>query len=318
MRRTIAKHIHIIVGILLLTPIAFLLNPGLSEAVIRSATAGPVGPQPAAAEESALREAISSPDRGVTTSGSPRPIAKVRPGPATTPGVGASPTSAPVTVATPTAPTAAAPAPPGVALGAYISSAPWDPTKIDEFSRLVGAPPAVVMWYQNWAGADKDKVNFAPGAMDAVARRGAMPMVTWEPWDDSGEIAQPAFALRTILAGEYDPYIRHWARDAAAWHKPFYLRFAPEMNGDWYPWAPRVSGNTAAEYVATWRHVHDIFREEGATNVRWVWSPNVADAYTTPFAEVYPGDNYVDWIALVGYNWGTSQSWSGWLSFADY
>ncbi len=58
-----------------------------------------------------------------------------------------------------------------------------------------------------------------------------------------------------------------------------------------------------------------IFRQEGATNVRWVWSPNIAYPGSTPFAQVYPGDAAVDWIGLDGYNFGTSQSWSQWTDF---
>lgn len=201
-----------------------------------------------------------------------------------------------------------------IALGAYIAGAPWDPAKIDQFASLVGAPPAIVMWYQDWAHAGARE--FAPLKLDAVVARGATPLITWEPWDYTGGTAQPAFALRAIVGGAHDAYIRQWARDAAAWGQPFYLRFAQEMNADWYPWSPGVNGNTSAEYVASWRHVVDIFRQEGTTNVRWVWSPNVAYPGSTPFAQVYPGDAYVDWVGLDGYNWGTSQSWSRWAALA--
>ena len=64
-------------------------------------------------------------------------------------------------------------------------------------------------------------------------------------------------------------------------------------------------GNTPSDYVAAWRHVHDIFTQVGATNVRWVWSPNIIFPTSTPYASIYPGDGYVDWVALDGYNSGT-------------
>ncbi len=180
---------------------------------------------------------------------------------------------------------------------------------------MVGKAPAIVMWYQDWANGNATDLD--PAKMSAVVSRGAMPMVTWEPWDHTESASQPAYALRAILAGHHDAYIRRWARDVAAWSQPMYLRFAHEVNGDWYPWSPGVNGNTSVEYVATWKHVVDIFRQEGATAVRWVWSPNVAYDSSTPFAEVYPGDAYVDWVGLDGYNWGTSQSWSSWTEFAE-
>jgi hypothetical protein len=202
-----------------------------------------------------------------------------------------------------------------VALGAYVSEAPGDLAKLDEFTDTVGAPPAVVMWYQDWAHGGASE--FDDAKMEAVASRSAMPMVTWEPWDYTGGSSQSAYTLDTIVAGEHDTYIRRWARDAATWGKPMYLRFAHEMNGNWYPWSPGVDGNTSAEYVAAWRHVVDIFRQEEATNVRWVWSPNVAYEGSTPFEEVYPGDTYVDWVGLDGYNWGASMPWSSWTALAD-
>ena len=202
-----------------------------------------------------------------------------------------------------------------LALGAYIAGAPGDPARLDQFTSLVGVRPAIVMWYQDWAGSGVRE--FDPVKLDAVVARAAMPMITWEPWDPAAGAAQPAYALATIIAGNHDAYIRQWARDAASWGQPLYLRFAHEMNGTWYPWGIGVNGNTSAEYVAAWRHVVDIFRQEGATNVRWVWSPNVAYPGSTPFAQVYPGDAYVDWAGLDGYNWGTSQPWSQWASLAS-
>jgi beta-mannanase len=199
-----------------------------------------------------------------------------------------------------------------ITLGTYIAGAPEDPAKIDEFAKMVGASPALVMWYQDWA--HRDMKNFNPTLMNAVTTRGAIPVVTWEPWDDTQGPFQPAYALRTIIAGNYDHYIQQWAHDARVWGHLIYLRFAHEMNGDWYPWSQGVNGNTPAEYVAAWRHIVRIFREEGATNVQWIWSPNVIYDGSTPLSELYPGDNYVDWVGLDGYNGGPALSHK-WLSF---
>ncbi len=201
-----------------------------------------------------------------------------------------------------------------VALGAYISGAPWQSAEIDGFSSMVGTPPSVVMWYQDWAHSGIKE--FDPQKMDAVHSRGAMPMVTWEPWDYMGGTNQPIYSLQSINAGKHDTHIRQWARDAAAWGKRFYLRFAHEMNGNWNSWSPGVNGNTAPQYVSVWRRVRDIFGQEGATNLRWVWSPNVEADGSVPFSKVYPGNAYVDWLGIDGYNWGTTQPWSSWTGLA--
>jgi len=88
------------------------------------------------------------------------------------------------------------------------------------------------------------------------------------------------------------------------------LRFAHEMNGDWYPWSESVNGNKPGDYVRAWKHVHDVLVKAGAKNVHWVWSPNSGGP--VPLAGLYPGGSYVDSLGLDGYNWGTTQTWSSW------
>lgn len=152
--------------------------------------------------------------------------------------------------------------------------------------------------------------DFDASSASALVAQGIQPMVTWEPWDPAnGTATQPAYSLSAIVNGNYDSYITRWASEIKAWGKPLWLRFAHEMNGNWYPWGAGVNGNTPAEYVAAWRHVHDLFQQVGATNVSWVWTPNVLMDSTPTIASLYPGDAYVNMIGVDGYNWGTSQSW---------
>jgi beta-mannanase len=132
-------------------------------------------------------------------------------------------------------------------------------------------------------------------------------MVTWEPWlyTDPAGTDQLEYQLSKIINGDFDAYIKRWADDSKSWGHPYFLRFAAEMNGDWFPWSEQVNGNEPGEYVRAWRHVHTIFANEGVTNVTWVWSPNIEYDGSTPLEELYPGDDYVDWLGMDGYNWGT-------------
>lgn len=144
----------------------------------------------------------------------------------------------------------------------------------------------------------------------AAAASGRTPMVTWEPVD-SRYTSKDSYPLTKISAGTYDTYLRSAARQAKAVGAPFIIRFGHEMNGFWYPWGqPRAlhpqnvatASNTPARYVAAYRHIVDVFRAEGATNVAWMWSPNLTDANTQlPLAKLYPGDSYVDVIGISGY-----------------
>jgi hypothetical protein len=194
---------------------------------------------------------------------------------------------------------------------------------IDRFAAEAGKVPRLVMYYRDW---DPERTNalITPRILKPIVRRRALPMVTWLPRLGSGDpIHQPEYSPAAIAAGAHDAFIRRAAREAVAYRRPFLVRFAHEMNGAWSSWGAGVDGNTPADYVAMWRHVVLIFREEGAKNVRWVWSPNVyTQGGTTPnevsataFQPYYPGSSWVDYVALDGYNWGSLRG-QGWHSFA--
>jgi len=207
-----------------------------------------------------------------------------------------------------------------VALGAFVPELPWDFRFMDDFSELLSPKPeddwkpGIVHWFQDWATPGVK--DFDAAAMDEAVSRG-MPLVTWEPWKFGGGPRQPKYALKNIVAGNHDAYVRRWARAAAAWGQPFFLRFAHEMNGDWTSWSPGVMSNTSRQFVSAWRRVRAIFRRAGATNVRWVWSPVAHYEGATPYRKVYPGDAYVDWFGISGYNWGDTREWSRWQSFSE-
>jgi Glycosyl hydrolase family 26 len=157
---------------------------------------------------------------------------------------------------------------------------------------------------------------FQPLPVDSlrqIVARGALPEITWEPWAPSRDHHEPDYATARIASGAFDSYIDWWAHDAAAYGAPLLLRFAHEMNGTSYPWSPAVNGDNPAAYVAAWRHVHDRFVAAGATNVIWVWSPNIVTGQPTPLSSVFPGNNYVDVAAVDGYNYGAEEpTWGGW------
>jgi cellulose synthase (UDP-forming) len=188
----------------------------------------------------------------------------------------------------------------------------WQPSDLGEvnaFEQMARAHVGIVQWFADW-GHDKVDVE----QLRAVAARGSTPQITWEPWDRTRDLRrQPEYTLASIIGGRHDAYIRSWARDLDHYGRPVLVRFAQEMNGIVYPWAEAMNGNRPGEYARAWRHIHDIFTAEGATNVRWVWCPK-----TGPIAaDQYPGDRYVDIVALSGFNGGSVLPWGGWRTFAD-
>lgn len=203
-------------------------------------------------------------------------------------------------------------------LGAFVHGAPNDPLALDRFAEQIGRRPAVVQWFEAWGSSTTVTAEIISlELLDRATDRGAIPMITWEPWDPAAGVDQPAYRLAVIAGGDFDAYINSWAYRLAAYGGPVLLRFAHEMNAPWYPWGIGVNGNTAADYVAAWLHVRERFREAGASNVAWVWCIDATVIKHHPLAAAYPGDDAVDWLAMDGYNWGTSRQGTTWRSLVE-
>jgi beta-mannanase len=182
----------------------------------------------------------------------------------------------------------------------------------------VGKAPSIVPFNLPFEGCSTscNDYTFPLTQMDAVNAYGAITMLNWSSMSSPLQTNEPAFNLANVANGAFDSYITSFAQAAKQWGHPFLLRFDWEMNGNWFPWGSMANGNTAAEFVAAWRHVHDIFTSVGATNATWVWCPNVDfENQFTSLAKLYPGDNYVDWTCMDGYNDGNTNGAGGWRSF---
>jgi hypothetical protein len=198
-------------------------------------------------------------------------------------------------------------------------AAPWDMTPVSRFQELTGKGLSLIEFGSPFAecgssGCAMTKFPLTP--LENIRSYGAIPVFNWSSSSTPESLDEPDFSLGAVLSGRYDAYIREFALKSKAWGHPFFLRLNWEMNGFWFAWSEGVNGNTPGQYVAAWRHVHDIFTSVGATNVTWVWCPNV-DLYNslTPLGGLYPGDAYVDWTALDGFNWGNRRGSPGWQSF---
>ena len=169
----------------------------------------------------------------------------------------------------------------GALLGMYFGNGTMSATET-----LIGRKVAVHLVYYAW---DDD---WTRGTTKSDLDGGRIPLVNWEP---------DGIAFDDIVSGKLDSTINARATGAKALGRPFFLDFAAESNGD-EAW----SGNNAALYVSAYRHIHDLFVAGGATNVVWAWCPNVTDTdgSNKTTMNYYPGDDYVDWTGVDGYNWG--------------
>lgn len=153
------------------------------------------------------------------------------------------------------------------------------------FAASVGKRPDLIGQYLAWNS------SFDPRAVTAAWSYGALYYLAWEPY---------GISLPAIAAGRSDTYITRFADAVRALNLPVAISFGHEMNGNWYPWGTGQS--TAAEFVAAWRHIHDLFVHAGASNVIWVWNPNVISPVPqVQLSPYWPGASYVDWVGITGY-----------------
>ncbi len=194
-----------------------------------------------------------------------------------------------------------------MAVGVTTPGGPCATDQIASAAESLGQKPQYLLWYQDFTSAPPmDELR-------AVQRAEATPVITWEPWTRAD---RGPGTIRRLMSGALDEYVHGWVAGLHEWQHPVYLRFAHEFNGDWYPWSP-AGGTPADTYVAAWRRIHRTFTAHGATNVRWLWCPDAADAQRDPITDWYPGDEYVDCIGLDGYNWGTSGAGTVWREPAE-
>ena len=163
---------------------------------------------------------------------------------------------------------------------------------VTSFGRLVGQNPNLVAYYVSF-GASFDAAKTC-----AIAKAGALPLIQIDPYHTSVE---------KIAEGFYDQYLSNYAAAVRKFGTTIAISFAHEMNGNWYTWGPPgnngIGRTQPSVVVAAWRQIHNVFEAAGATNVIWLWTPNVWYSVSPPLVDYYPGNNYVTWVGIDGYFW---------------
>jgi mannan endo-1,4-beta-mannosidase len=169
-------------------------------------------------------------------------------------------------------------------LGVYEDDVPGSYTLIDQFAQMAGRQPNLVLYYNAWG--QPFQASFARMALT----HGAVVIDDLQPTN---------VPLSSIVDGDNDSYLAGYARQVKRFGHPVILSFGPEMNGNWYSWG--WTQQPPQLFVQAWRHVVNVFRKQGATNVTWMWTVNGIGPSTGPVADYWPGAAYVDWVGIDSY-----------------
>jgi hypothetical protein len=173
----------------------------------------------------------------------------------------------------------------GKFFGVEAPGAPDSLGPVQSFAASAGARPNLIGEYMSWNDALDTQ------AVTNAWSYGALYYMVWEPYNTT---------VAAIAAGHSNSYITSVAQQVRSVNAPVAISFGHEFNGYWYPWG--TTGTTAAQFVAAWQLIHRLFAAAGATNVIWVWNPNIINAEPQlNLSAYYPGDAYVTWVGITGY-----------------
>ena len=120
---------------------------------------------------------------------------------------------------------------------------------------------------------------------DSMHRHGLIPFVQIDP---------TLASVSAIASGSYDGYLRQYADSVHDYGHAVVIGFGHEMNATWYSWGYRRT--SPSTFVAAWRHIVTLFREQGADNVTWLWTIQADQPGTGPILSWWPGAKYVTWV----------------------
>jgi beta-mannanase len=210
------------------------------------------------------------------------PTSSTRPGPTTTSTTRPTPSSAPPTTSPPAG--GGSPGPAGFT-GAMVpsSGALWGTSRFDRgWEAQMGRRFDILHFYHQWSQ------SFPTATERALAAEGRILLLNWK-----SPGSWPA-----VANGSQDAQIAATANRLKAFGKKVFLAFHHEPEND-------VGGaGQPADYARAFRRVVDGFNRVGADNVLFVWNMmGFVGGHGDIYPTLYPGDQYVDWIAYDPYNW---------------
>ena len=114
---------------------------------------------------------------------------------------------------------------------------------------------------------------------------------------------EPTSGFDAIIGGRFDKHLAQFASSSRAYGHPVILIPFNEPNLNEEVWGYGQGGNTSQTFTRAWRHVHEFFRD--VPNVAFgiaYTNVSIPDVEGNSITALYPGDEYVDYVGVDGFN----------------
>lgn len=160
-------------------------------------------------------------------------------------------------------------------------------------------------------------ITFPQSNVDECLKANVIPYIRIMPWSQAKAQAtgsDPIFSMDNFLSGQHDDKLKAYAQATKAVNSHVIIEFAPEVNGDWFPWNGKWNGGSRTKrygdpawpdgpekFRDVYRNIITLFKNEGVKNVTWIFHVDTAWLPRSSWNQAYyyyPGDDYIDWIGL--------------------
>ncbi|WP_328655076.1 glycosyl hydrolase [Micromonospora sp. NBC_00330] len=184
------------------------------------------------------------------------------------------------------------------------ASGGWDHGKaVTDVETQVGRKFDIVHRYHDFSNAGSNGA-FPDVYESQQMREGRLMFFAWESRDFS---AGTTLKWSDVYGGKQDDTIDAVAGRIRAAGVPVFIGFDHEPEDE-------PNKGSDADFVRAWRYVHERFANAGATNAVWVWTMMGWSGHYSRYAGLYPGDQYVDWVAYDPYNFHVCNGSTVWKS----
>lgn len=176
--------------------------------------------------------------------------------------------------------------------------------RISDYEKYTGKEIVWAYFSNNW----DEGIKFPKEQVEIIDQAGKIPFIRMMPWSKvEQDKRENRYRLDRIKDGQFDHQLIDWAKQAKDFNRPLLVDFAVEMNGEWFPWNGSWFGSdlqAAHLYRNAYRHIIKLFDDQKVRNITWFFHFNSQSWPKEDWNRAenyYPGDEYIDWLAVSAY-----------------